>query len=585
VARPINVTITGDYNDKDIKRAIKDLQSLQKEAPKTVTKTTELSKATTGLGYSWKSAALNIAAATVSVGAITKAIQSSIQSASALEQSIGATDALFGMSSESMQRWAEEASAALGLSSSQALDAANRFATAGKQMGLSSGELVGFTQDMTQQAADMAAMFGGTVTESVTALSAAFRGEFDPAERYGLALRATAIEAEAAALGFSKVNGQFSQAAKNSAVASLIRQQNELNGVVGAFAREGDTYAGTVQRVQAAVENASATIGTELLDSIGDVSEALGGSDGLVAGIEGAGKAIADLIDISNDAIGPLTTLSGAIDDVVPDWLGSFWDLDWGRVLGPLGGLVEGIGLSKDAADLAGRQNEFLTQGYVRMAAPIAEAVAGQEDMASSTSQTTVSVNKQISALDRLRAATDRMDKGRSIMRQRLSLQQLIADGPAQSGQRTVIGADGKETVQRFSTKRDRRLFALDVADARAQLAESIYDRGDGSDASRERARLQLVRGRRFIRGLGLGSSFQSNVLSSLQTPEELLPGVTNQQRVAGAQLGAQPTTVNYNFAGDIVVQRTEQAIEEAKRLARLAAAGRGPVAPVRAVG
>jgi hypothetical protein len=47
---PINVTISGDYNDKDIKRAMKDLQSLMKDGGKTESSFAKLGKSAIGLG-------------------------------------------------------------------------------------------------------------------------------------------------------------------------------------------------------------------------------------------------------------------------------------------------------------------------------------------------------------------------------------------------------------------------------------------------------------------------------------------------------------------------------------------------------
>jgi predicted nucleic acid-binding protein len=47
---PINVTISGDYNDKDIKRAMKDLQSLMKDGGNTESAFSKLGKSAIGLG-------------------------------------------------------------------------------------------------------------------------------------------------------------------------------------------------------------------------------------------------------------------------------------------------------------------------------------------------------------------------------------------------------------------------------------------------------------------------------------------------------------------------------------------------------
>jgi hypothetical protein len=57
---PINVAISGDYNDKDIKRAMKDLSSLQKEGAKNQTAFGKISQSVKGFGLSAVGATLGV---------------------------------------------------------------------------------------------------------------------------------------------------------------------------------------------------------------------------------------------------------------------------------------------------------------------------------------------------------------------------------------------------------------------------------------------------------------------------------------------------------------------------------------------
>ena len=213
--------------------------------------------------------------------AVDKLIQAgkaAIDAASNFQQAAGATEALFGKSAAAaIDKWASQAAGALGLSATQALEAANRFAIAGKQMGLTGKELTDYTQGMTANAADMAAMFGGTVPEAIDAMAAALRGEMDPIERYGIAINAAAIDAEAAAQGFKKAGSSWDAQAKSSAVSAIIKNQMQLNGAVGAFAREGDTYAGQVARLSAEWDNFVTAVGTAVLPIITGLVEGLRG--------------------------------------------------------------------------------------------------------------------------------------------------------------------------------------------------------------------------------------------------------------------------------------------------------------------
>jgi hypothetical protein len=164
-------------------------------------------------------------------------------------------------------------------------------------------------------------------------------------------------------------------------------------------------------------------------------------------------------------------------------------------------------------------------------------------------------MDRQNAAAKKLKASLDRLNDNRSIMRQRINLRRMIADGPTGTGEKGKV------------TGRDKRLFALDVADARAQLAEDLLERG--GKGSRAAARRQFAMGRENIRNLGFGAGFAQDVLG---TPGALRPN--SGPRAGTPQTGAQVAAVNYNFYGDIKVDSNaaaRQAAKEARRLAALA--------------
>src|SRR5699024_11214970 len=94
-------------------------------------------------------------------------------------------------------------------------------------------------------------------------LSSALKGERDPIEKYGVTLKQSSIDAEAARLGYEKVGGSLSNQAQQAATLSLITKQTA--DAQGNFAKESDTLEGKQQRLTAQYENAKATLGTGLL--------------------------------------------------------------------------------------------------------------------------------------------------------------------------------------------------------------------------------------------------------------------------------------------------------------------------------
>lgn len=201
-----------------------------------------------------------LAAGGVALAAFGKA---SIDAASDAQQSLGATETVFGKFAKGVISSSNDAAQAYGLSANEYRENANLLGALFKNQGVALSDLGGATDDMIGKASDLAATFGGTTSEAVGALGAAFKGEFDSLERYGISLKASTIQAELAARGQDKLTGAALAAATQQATTDLIFRQSKDS--LGAFGRESDTLAGQQQRLGAQFENFKATIGTALL--------------------------------------------------------------------------------------------------------------------------------------------------------------------------------------------------------------------------------------------------------------------------------------------------------------------------------
>lgn len=208
-------------------------------------------------------AAIGAAVAIAGIAAIGSQLGASVQAASELEQSIGGVQAIFGEAADDMLRFGEQAAQAVGLSA----NAANQLgATLGAQLtsfGFSIEETAARTQDLIQLGADLAATFGGPVSDAVGAISALLRGETNPIERYGVALNQTAIANEALAQGLIKSSSELDL--QTRAVVGLELLYRQTAAAQGQFAREADTTAGALERIRADFENARAEVGEALI--------------------------------------------------------------------------------------------------------------------------------------------------------------------------------------------------------------------------------------------------------------------------------------------------------------------------------
>lgn len=186
-----------------------------------------------------------------------------VNAAADLEQSVGAIDDVFKDYAGAVHDYAAKASTALGLSENSYNELATLIGSQLKNGGTAMDQLGAKTNDLIKTGADLSAMFGGSTTEAVQAISSALKGERDPIERYGVTLKQAAIDAKAAEMGFSDVKDSQAQQA---ATLALIAEQT--TDAAGKFEREAATFAHVKQVALATLENWSAKIGAKLLPAL-----------------------------------------------------------------------------------------------------------------------------------------------------------------------------------------------------------------------------------------------------------------------------------------------------------------------------
>jgi hypothetical protein len=204
-----------------------------------------------------------VAGAAVAGAALVGFAKASFDAASELEQSTGAIDAVFGDWAVDIEQHAQEAAASVGLSTSAYENAAAVIGAQLHNAGMAHDEMTDKTTLLIQKGADMAAIFGGTATEAVDALSSALKGEMDPIERYGVSLNQSAIQAQLAADGNDKLTGAALKTAQTNAILELVTKQTA--DTQGAWAAQTGTAAEAQQILGAKLEDLQAKIGEKLL--------------------------------------------------------------------------------------------------------------------------------------------------------------------------------------------------------------------------------------------------------------------------------------------------------------------------------
>lgn len=201
-------------------------------------------------------------------------VNSSIQAAANLEQAVGGTEAVFKEAAGAISDFAKTSASSVGLSEN---DFRNFTTIIGGQLKRMTGDVdfaVNKSIELTKVAADLAATYGGTTKEAMEAFSAALRGEADPAERFNLNLKVSAVQAKAVELGLAKSALTVSDTAKAQATYALIMEQS--SDALGQFNRETDSASHKQQVATAEIENAKAALGQGLLPIYASAASAVG---------------------------------------------------------------------------------------------------------------------------------------------------------------------------------------------------------------------------------------------------------------------------------------------------------------------
>jgi hypothetical protein len=256
---------------------------------------------------------------TLSFNAIIQGAKQSVEAASDLEQQFGALDSIFKGNSDEMKVFSKEMNE-IGLSSA---DAARQSALIGallKGNGLTIEDTTKKTKDLVVIAGDLAATFGGTTADAVSAISSLLKGERDPIERYGVSLKQVDVNAQM--LTDAKNGLVFASEREASINATLTLLLEKTADAQGQAAREADTYAGVTGALTAKFQDMQAEIGTALLPVLSEFSAWLQTPegeaklqeivDGIVEIIEQIVAAV-EFVDQNKDWLVPMVVAIGAV--------------------------------------------------------------------------------------------------------------------------------------------------------------------------------------------------------------------------------------------------------------------------------
>lgn len=207
-------------------------------------------------------------------GAVLYGAKKLVDAAGDLQQSIGGTAAVFKEASGAVNDFTKNSADLVGMSENAARTITSRLGASLKGFGMSTEDAAKEAINLTKTGADLAATLGGKSSDAVAALGSALRGEYDPLEQFGIALKASQVNAKAVSMGLAESETSVTAYAKGQATLALITEQSAF--AQGQFGREADTAQGQAQRAQAKTEDAAASLGKSMLPIYTKIQETIG---------------------------------------------------------------------------------------------------------------------------------------------------------------------------------------------------------------------------------------------------------------------------------------------------------------------
>jgi hypothetical protein len=306
MAREVKVAVVGDA------------RQLQKELQKA-------ERAVAGFGKNAKDSSEQLK--NVFIGsAVAFGAKQIIDSAAQLEAAVGGTAAVFTTASGEIDKFAKAAAETSGLSEKAARDVTSKLGSSLQGAGMDAAEAAKQAIFLTQTGADLAATLGGSTEEAVSALGGALRGEYDPLERFGIALTANQVNAKAVALGLADSESSVDAYGKQQATLALLTERSAF--AQGTFAKEAGTAEGAAKIAGAQLQNTSADIGksflpiyTKAAEIVGVLAEAFGALPAPVQTgvlfLGGAAVVGPKIVDGMKSAADAIKSVPGVLDNLV----------------------------------------------------------------------------------------------------------------------------------------------------------------------------------------------------------------------------------------------------------------------------
>lgn len=300
----------------------------------------------------------------LSIYAVFSGLKNSINNAMESIETDNMFNTVFGSGANEMNKWVSEVNKTLGLGITNTKQYTATISQMGRAMGLSGEQAKDMSQKMALMAGDISSFYNADLATVQQDLRSALSGSFETMDKYGVVLRATAIQQYAYANGIAQTGAELTNAQRAMATTMMIEQQLGLAN--GDLARS---------------INSPANQARILRSNLADLSVALGKCFMPIVTV---------VLPILNSFVAGLTTTINAIANFISQVFALFGvNVDFGGV----GGAVNDMASSIESADVGS---------------------GGLSDNLASGAESAKEIQKFLSGIDELNIVTSKQDSGGS---------------------------------------------------------------------------------------------------------------------------------------------------------------------------
>lgn len=203
-------------------------------------------------------------------------------------------DVTFPNMSAQVDKFAQSALKASGLSETMAKKYTGTFGTMAKAFGFNEQQAYDMGTALTSLTADVASFYNLSQDEAYTKLKSVFTGETESLKDLGVVMTQTALDSYALANGYGKTTAQMTEAEKVSLRYAFVQQQ--LSAASGDFARTSGSWANQVRVLKLQIDSLKASIGQGLINLFTPIIQAVNNLLGKLVTLANAFKAFTELI-------------------------------------------------------------------------------------------------------------------------------------------------------------------------------------------------------------------------------------------------------------------------------------------------